>query len=203
MENLTDEQLIEQAKAGNMNALDCLMNRYKVLASKVARSYFLVGAEYEDLLQEAMIGLYKAYLNYDKNSKASFSTFARTCITRNVQTAIKTANRKKNQILNNSVSLSSQGGILTPNENEEDEITLIIPSNALGPDEKLIESEKLMQIKENIKKSLSKLELNVLALYLAGFSYVQIAHRLQMSAKSIDNALSRIKRKLSYLKDKK
>ena len=104
MENLTDNQLILLAKNGDENALDFLMKKYKKLASKLSRSYFLVGAESEDLLQEAMIGLYKAYVSYDINSKASFATFARMCIVRNIQTAVKTANRRKNQILNQSVS---------------------------------------------------------------------------------------------------
>ncbi len=199
MENLTDEELIDLAKNGDEMALDFLLDRYKVLASKIARSYFLVGAEYEDLLQEAMIGLYKAYISYDKNSKASFSTFARTCITRNVQTAVKTANRKKNQILNSSISLTNQGGLQKQGDEDED-ITLIIPSNSLTPDEKLIESETLQSIKEKIKQCLSKFELDVLVLYLQGYSYTQIAQKLNLTNKSIDNALSRIRHKLSFLK---
>ncbi len=200
MENLNDEQLIEKAKNGNELALDFLMDRYKVLASKIARSYFLVGAEYEDLLQEAMIGLYKAYISYNKNNKASFSTFARTCITRNVQTAVKTANRKKNQILNSSISLTNQGGLKKQGETEDEEINLIIPSNSLSPDEKLIESENMQNIKEKIKQVLSKFELDVLVLYLQGYSYTQIAQKLNLNNKSIDNALSRIRHKLSFLK---
>ena len=199
MENLTDEELIDLAKNGDEMALDFLLDRYKVLASKIARSYFLVGAEYEDLLQEAMIGLYKAYISYDKKSKASFSTFARTCITRNVQTAVKTANRKKNQILNSSISLTNQGGLQKQGDEDED-ITLIIPSNSLTPDEKLIESETLQSIKEKIKQCLSKFELDVLVLYLQGYSYTQIAQKLNLTNKSIDNALSRIRHKLSFLK---
>ncbi len=199
MENLTDEELIDLAKNGNELALDFLLDKYKLLASKIARSYFLVGAEYEDLLQEAMIGLYKAYIGYDKTNKASFSTFATTCITRNVQTAVKTANRKKNQILNNSISLTNQGGVKKQNE-DDDEITLIIPSNSLSPDEKLIESEKLQIIKQKIKQCLSKFELDVLVLYLQGYSYTQIAQKLNLTNKSIDNALSRIRHKLRFLK---
>ena len=97
---LTDNELIKKARSGDNLALDALMARYKKLASKIARSYFLIGAEYDDLLQEAMIGLYKAYTNYDPSSSTSFSTFAHMCITRNVQSAIKLANRKKNSFLN-------------------------------------------------------------------------------------------------------
>ncbi len=199
MKNLTDEELIDLAKNGDELALDFLLDRYKLLASKIARSYFLIGAEYEDLLQEAMIGLYKAYMSYDKTNKASFSTFATTCITRNVQTAVKTANRKKNQILNSSISLTNQGGLRKQGDEDED-ITLIIPSTSLTPDEKLIESETLKSIKEKIKQCLSKFELDVLVLYLQGYSYTQIAQKLNLTNKSIDNALSRIRHKLSFLK---
>lgn len=199
MEKLTDIQLIKMARSGDENALDFLLNKYKKLASKIARSYFLIGAEYEDLLQEAMIGLYKAYISYDTTSIASFSTFARTCITRNIQSAVKKANRKKNQILNNCISLTSQGAV---DFEDDDEPSIVIPSNVLSPDQQLIESENLLQIKQKIKDSLSKFELEVLSLYLKGYSYTQIAQKLQLTNKSIDNALNRIKTKLSFLKNK-
>ena len=201
MEKLSDDQLILKAKQGDESSLDFLLNRYKQTASKIARSYFLVGAEYEDLLQEAMIGLYKAYVSYEPTHGASFSTFAHRCITRNVQTAVKTANRKKNQMLNNSVSLTNQGAIVI-NTESDDEVNLVIPSNALSPDQKLIESEKLAEIKEKIKKALSAFELNVLLYYLNGDSYTEIAKKLNQSNKSIDNALSRVRHKLSFLKEK-
>ena len=199
---MSDIELIKNARAGDENALGDLLNRYKQLASKIARSYFLVGAEYEDLLQEAMIGLYKAYVGYDTNGNASFSTFARTCITRNVQSAVKKANRKKNQMLNNSISLSSQGAIVKGEEEDDDEINIVIPSNTLSPDQKLIESENLALIKQKIKQTLSNFELEVLALYLKGYTYTQIAQKLNLSNKSIDNALTRIKHKLAFLKEK-
>ncbi len=202
MENLTDEELIEKAKKGDENALDFLLNKYKRMASKIARSYFLIGAEYEDLVQEAMIGLYKAYVSYNNKSGASFSTFARQCITRNVQTAVKMANRKKNQMLNNSISLSSQGSVVVHSEKEDEDINLVIPSNLLPPDEKLIENEKLNAIKEKIKNALSKLELEVLIAFLNGNSYSQIAQKMNMTNKSVDNALSRVRHKLSFLKNK-
>lgn len=202
MENLTDEELIEKAKKGDENTLDFLLNKYKRMACKIARSYFLIGAEYEDLVQEAMIGLYKAYVSYNNKSGASFSTFARQCITRNVQTAVKMANRKKNQVLNNSISLSSQGSVVVHSEKEDEDINLVIPSNLLPPDEKLIENEKLNAIKEKIKNALSKLELEVLISFLNGNSYSQIAQKMNMTNKSVDNALSRVRHKLSFLKNK-
>ena len=201
MEKLSDDELIIMAKKGDESSLDFLLNRYKQTAAKIARSYFLVGAEYEDLLQEAMIGLYKAYMSYKPTHGATFSTFAHHCITRNVQTAVKTANRKKNQMLNNSVSLTNQGAIVVNTETDQ-EVNLVIPSNALSPDQKLIESEKLSEIKEKIKKTLSNFELEVLLYYLNGDSYTEIAKKLNLSNKSIDNALSRVRHKLSFLKEK-
>ena len=203
MQNLTDIQLIEKAKNGNELALDFLLGKYKKMANKIARSYFLIGAEYDDLLQEAMIGLYKAYMGYDPKSKVNFSTFAHKCITRSVQTAVKIANRKKNQMLNNSISLSSQGAIISNSEDDDEEINLVLPSSILTPDQILIEGENFENVKESIKNTLSKFELDVLGLFLKGLSYTQIAERLNQTNKSVDNALSRIRNKLSFLKTKK
>lgn len=201
MEKLSDDILIEKAKQGDESSLDFLMQRYKQLASKIARSYFLIGAEHEDLLQEAMIGLYKAYINYDKAKHTSFSTFAYLCITRSVQDAVKSANSKKHQMLSNSVSLTNQGAIVVNNE-EDKEINIVIPSSALSPDEQLIEEEKIYEIKQKIKNNLSNMEQKVLSLYLNGDSYTQIAQKLNLNNKSIDNALSRVRTKLSFLKEK-
>ena len=199
MENYSDNELITLFREGDENAFGFLLARYKQLVSKIARSYFLVGAEYEDLIQEAMIGLYKAIKNYDTKNSASFSTFARMCIERNIQSAVKVANREKNKALNGSVSLSNQGEIKI-NEDEDEEISIVIPSSILSPDEKLEQSERIKQIKEQIVSLLSKFELEVLALYLKGYTYTQIALKLNMSNKRIDNALSRIKQKLAFLK---
>ena len=110
--NLNDEEILDLYRNGDENALDFLIDKYKALASKISRSYFLIGAESEDLLQEAMIGLYSACRNYKNNQGSSFKTFATLCINRAVQTAVKTANRLKNRLLSESYSLSSQGTIL-------------------------------------------------------------------------------------------
>lgn len=182
---LNDNELIKKAKAGDSIALDALMSRYKSLASKIARNYFLIGGDYDDLVQEAMIGLYKAYTSYDTSSKTSFSTFAHMCITRNVQSAIKIANRKKNAILNQSVDILKQSD------------TLVSPNPS--PDEKLIQNENIESIKQNIQGSLSKFEQQVLSMFLKGYSYKDIATKLSVTNKSIDNALSRIRKKLSFL----
>ena len=199
MENYSDEELIKLYNEGNDDAFNFLLERYKQLANKIARSYFLVGAEYEDLVQEATIGLYKAIEKYDMQNNASFSTFARICIERNIQSAVKIANREKYKILNGSVSLSNQGEIKV-NEDEDEEISIVIPSTILSPDEKLEQSERLKQIKEQISSLLSKFELKVFILYLQGYKYTQIASKLNMSNKKIDNAITRIKHKLEFLK---
>ncbi len=193
---LDDRQLIEKARQGDELALDTLISRYKILASKIARSYFLVGAEYEDVLQEAMIGLYKAYTSYDLKGKTAFSTFAHMCITRSVQSAVKSANRKKNMMLNQRLSLSNQGAV---EANDDDEVMLVLASKDFSPDEKLIHSENLQDIKRKIIKALSVFEQKVLSLYLKGYSYSDIATKLDVSNKSIDNALTRIRKKLEFL----
>ena len=197
---LADEKLVELAKTGDENALDFLLARFKPLALSVSRSYFLVGGEQDDVMQEAMIGLYKACLGYHEDMGASFATFARKCITRNVQTAVKVANRKKNQLLNNSYNLSPQGEVIFGDEAEDEELCLIIPANQLLPDEALIEEEKILEIKKDIVKRLSNFELIVFKNYLKGLSYIEIAEKLKTQPKVIDNALNRIKNKLAYLK---
>ncbi|MBO5884694.1 MAG: sigma-70 family RNA polymerase sigma factor [Clostridia bacterium] len=199
MENLSDDILIAQAKSGDESSLDFLMQRYKQLASKIARSYFLIGAEHEDLLQEAMIGLYKAYINYNQTKHTTFSTFAYLCITRSVQDAVKSANSKKHQVLSNCVSLTNQGAIVVSNE-EDKEVNIIIPSKTLSPVDQLIEEEKIQEIKTQIKNKLSGFEQKVLKLYLEGDTYTQISQKLNTTNKSIDNALSRIRGKLCNLK---
>lgn len=198
MENLSDEVLVQKAKQGDMTSLDFLMQKYKKLANKIARSYFLVGAEFDDLIQEAMIGLYKAIISFKQDSKASFQTFAYRCITRNVQSAVKIANRQKFQILNSSLSLDEKVGSGFSSD-ETSDINLYVLSTK-SPDEKLIENENYSEIKEKIKDTLSNFELKVLMHYLSGESYTQIAQNLGVENKSIDNALSRIRNKLSFLK---
>ena len=191
MENFDDNKLIELARAGDKDALDFLMDRYTQLASKIARSYFLIGADYEDLLQIAMIGLFNAYNSYDEKGQASFATFARLCIERNIQSAVKKANTEKHKILSSAVTLS--------NKDDDGDISIVIPTYD-SPDVKLEHRENLESIKQQIIQSLSDFELRVIILFLKGYPYTQIAQKLNVSNKSVDNALSRIKNKLSYLK---
>ncbi|MBQ3494248.1 MAG: sigma-70 family RNA polymerase sigma factor [Clostridia bacterium] len=198
--NLTDEQLVEYSKAGDENALDCLMSRFKPMALSVSRCYFLVGGDEDDVMQEAMIGLYKACLRYSAQKGASFATFAKWCITKNVQSAVKGANCLKFQILNQSYKLSPQGEVLFGEESDE-EIALYIPSTDLSPAEILIEHEKIEEIKNDIIKKLSDFEFLVFKKYLKGHTYIEIAKQLNQTPKTIDNALNRIKNKLAYLKN--
>lgn len=194
----TDEELVALAKSGNIDALDILLARYKSIASQICRSYFLIGAEQDDLMQEAMIGLYKACISYDETNNTKFSTFARLCITRNIQTAVKTANRLKNRMLNNSVRLSNQGKVST--DDDESQPSIIIPATTLSPADMIEEAERLEEIKIFINKTLSPFERKVLNLYLTGCTYTQIALEFNKTPKAIDNALFRIKQKLMVLK---
>lgn len=198
--NLTDEKILELYKRGDESALDFLLNKYKSLASKISRSYFLIGAESEDILQEAMLGLYSACRNYESNSNASFKTFATLCITRAIQSAVKIANRQKYKFLNESYSLSNQGTVtFDEKDSSGEEICLYIPSSILPPEDALIASEREREIEQIIEDNLSKKEKNVLSLYLKGLSYLEIANALGETTKSVDNAISRTKKKLEEL----
>lgn len=194
----TDEELVQMIKLGLEEAEEELFARYKPVVSSVARSYFLMGAELDDLIQEGMIGLYKACQKFSQG-QASFKTFAYLCIKRQIQTAVKQANRQKNKMLNNYVSLDSQGGYKT-GENGEDEAVLILPSEKLSPDAEIIQKENYKEIVKKIKSALSPLELKVLTLYLKGNSYQTISIEVGKSYKSVDNLLYRIKNKLEFLK---
>lgn len=194
---LTDEEILLKFKQGSESALDFLLNKYKWLASKIARSYFLVGAESEDLLQEAMLGLYSACRNFDVKGQACFKTFASLCITRSVQSAVKNANRQKYKLLNESLSLSSQGFVEFPEKDEHgEEVCLYVPSTLPAPEDALLAREQEQDFKNLLEENLSKKEMQVLALYLKGLTYAEIASMLSETTKSVDNAIARTKRKL-------
>lgn len=197
---LSDEQILKLYKDGDEQALDFLLNKYKLLASQKARSYFLIGAESEDLLQEAMLGLYSACRTFDPSASSTFKHFASLCITRAIQTAVKTANRLKNRVLNESLSLTSQGTVMQEGKDENNEdICLYVPSDILEPEDALLAEERKNEFNEVINENLSNKEKKVLALYLQGLSYLQIAEKLGETTKSVDNAISRTKRKLEEL----
>ena len=194
---MTDEQLALKAQSGDESSVNELLTKYKPLVSKLSRSYFLTDGDSEDILQEGMIGLYKAIRHYDKNKNASFKTFASTCIKHQLQSAIKIASAEKHKGLSTSLSIND------PSQDDEDgELEIYIPSSLPSPDDKLLERERMSEIKQKIKEVLSSLELEVLSLYLKGYNYNEISSISKLSKKSIDNALTRIKNKLSFLKNK-
>lgn len=187
---MTDEELIAKAKNGDETAEIELYERYKDLVVKISRSYFIVGGDLEDLIQEGMLGLYKAVKGFNPKKDASFKTFAIICIKHQIQTAIKRASADKNKPLSQAVSFQN----FTENDTSD-----LLPEGlvfATTPDEKVIAKENFENLKRTIIQSLSKLELKVLRMYLQGYAYKEIASQLNITEKSIDNSLSRIKSKL-------
>lgn len=192
-ERFNDEELIEMVHQGNTDALDFLITKYRLLVRAKARSYFLIGADKEDIVQEGMIGLYKAVRDFKGDKLASFRAFAELCITRQIITAIKTATRQKHIPLNSYVSLDK------PIFDEDSDRTLMdVLTGAImdNPEELMIHREEFGYLEEKMSEILSELELQVLALYLDGQSYHEISAKLNRHVKSIDNALQRVKRKL-------
>lgn len=197
---MEDIDLIRKAKQGDETSLELLLAKFKPLACKIARKYFLAGQDEEDLYQEAMIGLFKAEQSFNETAGQDFKSFATLCINRQIQTAVKNSNRKKNKILNESISLNNQGGIDVYESDDEEQLYFIIPSSSPLPDDELIYKEKVNEIKNAIDQKLSTYERKVLSLYLKGLSYKKMGQILEKETKSIENCLSRIKSKLSYLK---
>lgn len=193
LKKLSDEQLLGQIKEGNGNAETELFERYKDLVTKLSRGYFIVGGDLEDLVQEGMIGLYKAIRGYSGHRETSFKTFAIICIKHQIQSAVKKANTNKNKPLSSAVSFNNFQDNTSNDSVDYLPVELIIDS---APDEKIIDRENYEKLKRIIKESLSELEYKVLSLYLQGYSYKEISNTLHISNKSIDNSLSRIKTKL-------
>ena len=198
---MIDEDVILEAKVGNEKALEYLINKYKSFVRAKARTYFLIGADREDIIQEGMIGLFKAIRDYKGDKLSSFRAFAELCITRQIITAIKTATRQKHIPLNSYVSLNK------PIFDEESDRTLmdILSEESISdPEELVINREEFLGIESKMSEILSSLEWKVLTLYLEGKSYQEIAEELDRHVKSIDNALQRVKRKLEiYLEEQK
>lgn len=190
---LADEDIVLLAQQADGTALEFLLNKYKNFVRSKARSYFLIGADHEDIVQEGMIGLYKAIRDFKTDKLSSFRAFAELCITRQIITAIKTATRQKHIPLNSYVSLNKP---LYDEESDRTLLDVIIEGRATNPEELLIGQEDLMSIRDRIDEVLSGLEQEVLAAYLDGKSYQEIAENLGRHVKSIDNALQRVKRKL-------
>ena len=193
-EALTDEELIERIRMGDSDAEDVLYIRYKQVVRSKARTYFLVGADREDIIQEGMIGLYKAVSDYEFGKQASFRAFAELCITRQIITAIKSATRKKHIPLNTYVSLSRP--VYEDGDGERTLIDVLETTRISDPEEALIGRESYEAVARDIENALSKLEREALSLYLQGLSYQQIAAAMGRSTKCVDNAIQRVKKKL-------
>ena len=192
-EDLLEEEVVALARDGDDKASEYLIKKYKNFVRAKARSYFLIGADREDIIQEGMIGLFKAIRDFQVNKISSFRAFAELCITRQIITAIKTATRQKHIPLNSYVSLNK------PIYDEESERTLmdvLAGAKVLDPEELIISREEVHSIETKIGEVLSDLEQEVLSDYLQGKSYQEIAEHLDRHVKSIDNALQRVKRKL-------
>lgn len=197
---LVDEEVVEFAREGDETALEYLINKYKNFVRAKARSYFLIGADREDIIQEGMIGLYKAIRDFRLDKLSSFRAFAELCITRQIITAIKTATRQKHIPLNSYVSLNK------PIYDEDSDRTLLdvlSGSRITDPEELIISREEFDDIEEKMGEILSSLEWKVLMSYLEGKSYQEIAEDLHRHVKSIDNALQRVKRKLERYLEKR
>lgn len=195
---LPDEKLIELLNQGNTQVMDILLEKYKNMVRRKARAMFLVGGDTDDLIQEGMIGLYKAIRDYDNNREASFQTFANLCIDRQIYTAVNSYNRKKHGPLNSYVSIfgtETEAGI-----NEEYYVDNHSDENR-NPEELLIDRENVRNIEKALEKSLSKFELEVIKMYIDGDGYQEIAKRMDKKPKAIDNALQRIKSKVNGIID--
>lgn len=191
---LADEQVAELSAEGDKMATEFLLSKYKNLVRARAKLYYLAGADREDLMQEGMIGLFKAIRDFDVTKQASFRGFAELCIKRQLITAVKTAARQKHSPLNSYVSLNSP---LYEENGERSLVDMMAEREAVDPEEMFLRREKAEALEAEIAQKLSGLEQTVLSLYLGGMNYQEIALELGRSPKSIDNALQRMKRKLA------
>ena len=191
--NLSDDELVELSASGDRRATEHLLSKYKNLVKNRAKAYFLVGADRDDIVQEGMIGLFKAIRDFDITKQASFLGFAEVCIKRQIITAVKASTRQKHLPLNSYISLSD------PVYEDNPELSLldkIAQRDSVDPEEMFLRREMAEHIGTEIENKLSSLEKTVLSLYLSGMNYQEIAIELNRTPKSIDNALQRIKRKL-------
>lgn len=200
MEERLDEDIALEAKNGDVRAQEYLINKYKNFVKAKARSYFLIGADKEDIYQEGMIGLFKAIRDFRPDKLSSFKAFAELCITRQIITAIKTATRQKHIPLNTYISLNKP---IYDDESDRTLLDILSTVKVSDPEELIISREEITKIEYEIEDSLSELELEVLNSYLQGKSYQEIACDLDRHSKSIDNALQRVKRKLEKCLNKK
>lgn len=190
-QNLTDEELIEQLRCGDEKIMEYILDKYKPLVRKKANAMYLIGGDTDDLIQEGMIGLFKAIRDYNSEKESSFFHFAELCISRQLYTVVEASNRKKHAPLNSYISLYSgtnEDGVVLA-----DSLTAAVTEN---PEQLMIDQENMVLFLEKVRGRLSKMECRVLDFYLSGLNYQQIAEEMEKSPKAIDNALQRIKAKI-------
>ncbi len=192
-EAFSDEELIEKLRQGENDITDYILEKYKPLVRKKTNAMYLIGGETEDLIQEGMIGLFKAIRDYRPDKDASFYHFAELCINRQLYSALEASNRKKHQPLNSYISLSDQ-------DNQGAVAAELLVDPERGPEQMVIEQELWEEYKKRLEQNLSKMENKVLQYYLDGNHYIQIAEIMGKSPKSIDNALQRIRQKIRQIK---
>lgn len=192
-EAFSDEELIEKLRQGENDITDYILEKYKPLVRKKTNAMYLIGGETEDLIQEGMIGLFKAIRDYRPDKDASFYHFAELCINRQLYSALEASNRKKHQPLNSYISLSDQ-------DNQGTVAAELLVDQERGPEQMVIEQELWEEYKKRLEQNLSKMENKVLQYYLDGNHYIQIAEIMGKSPKSIDNALQRIRQKIRQIK---
>lgn len=193
--NYSDEALIEMLRSGDAEIADYLMEKYKPLVRKKTNAMYLIGGETEDLIQEGMIGLFKAMRDFDSQKEVSFFAFAELCINRQLYSALEASNRKKHIPLNTYISFSNQ------DETDGVNLELMLTDETASPEQLLIEHESKEEFFQRLQEKLSSMEKKVLYLYLEGHSYTKIAELMEKTPKSIDNSLQRIRAKIISLKD--
>ncbi|MBR1914801.1 MAG: sigma-70 family RNA polymerase sigma factor [Lachnospiraceae bacterium] len=196
MSTYTDEEIIESVREGSHGGTEELFDRYKDVVRSIASTMFLIGGETEDLIQEGMIGLFKAVQEYDPGRDASFGTFARLCITRQIYSAVKASGRKKHLPLNSYISLYEQTGSEDEGGRQLEMMDALMASDRMNPEQVVLSKEKSEELEQAIDKELSTFEKNVLELFVTGMSYSDIADVLGKNEKSTDNAIQRIRGKL-------
>ncbi len=205
---MDERELIIKAKAGDENSINALLNSYKGLVDFLSRKYFLTSAQFSDIVQEGMIGLFNAYRTFNVNGSTSFRTYASVCIRRQIQTMLAKNSRAKDVPLNTYVSINNQGKVLfhqreDGDDVEDDDIGFYIEAETLNPEEKVLFKEHLSEMSQDITRILSPYERKVLGLFMQGINYAEIARLTAQSTKSVDNALSRIKNKLNKNKEER
>ena len=192
IDNLPDDKLVELSFE-NDAATEVLVDRYKGLVKFIAHTYYIIGADNDDIMQEGMIGLFKAIKSYDRQKDSSFKTFANMCVKRQIISAVKASNRQKHIPLNSSLSFDKQ---IFDDDSEKEVYEIIEADNGQNPEEIFIKEEEIRDMKYKMEYLLSDFEKRVLKLYLSGCTYKEISKIIGKSAKSIDNAIQRVKRKL-------